>query len=101
YQTQVKDEVGDLARVTIEPQSLWAGLWHELAQLANLEVAGFESAHVLHRDFQRLLEAGARWQWRPTVDLVETLRERKDAGELALIDEANGMATRALDRTLP
>lgn len=101
YQTQVADEVGDLARVRIEPQSLWTGLWHHLPQLPGLEVAGFESAHLLHRDFQRLLEAGARWQWRPTVDLVEALRERKDAGELSLIERANGIATRALERTLP
>jgi Xaa-Pro aminopeptidase len=101
YQTQIGEEVGDLARITIEPQSLWTGLWQQLAHLSNVDVAGFESAHVLHRDFQRLLEAGGRWQWRPTVDLVETLRERKDAGEVALIEAANGIATRALTRTLP
>ena len=101
YQTQVADEVGSLARVFIEAQSLWTGLWQQLSQLANLEVIGFESGHLLHRDFQRLLEAGARWQWRPTVDLVETLRERKDAEELALIEAANGIAIRALERTLP
>jgi Xaa-Pro aminopeptidase len=101
YQTQVADEVGDLARIAIDPQSLWSGLWQQLAPLSHVEVVGFESAHVLHRDFQRLLEAGARWQWRPTVDLVETLREHKDAGELALIEAANGIATRALERTLP
>ena len=101
YQTQVRDEVGDLARVAIEPQSLWTGLWHHLAQIANVTVVGFESAHLLHRDFQRLLENGARWQWRPTLDLVETLRERKDAGEVALIDQAAGVATRALGRTFP
>jgi Xaa-Pro aminopeptidase len=80
---------------------LWTGLWHQLTQLTNLEVIGFESGHLLHRDFQRLLEAGARWQWRPTVDLVETLRERKDADELALIEAANGIAIRALEQTLP
>ena len=45
YQTQVVDEVGDLARVSIEPQSLWTGLWQQLAQLTNLEVVGFESGH--------------------------------------------------------
>ncbi|HXT15503.1 MAG TPA: aminopeptidase P family protein [Gemmatimonadaceae bacterium] len=104
YQTQIAEEVGGLARISIEAQSLWTGLWRELSQLSqqwNLEVAGFESSHLLHRDFQRLLEAGARWQWRPTVDLVETLRERKDAGELALIEAANGIATRALERTMP
>jgi len=101
YQTQVAGEVGEIARVMIEPQSLWTGLWQQLAQQSGLEVMGFESGHLLHRDFQRLLEAGARWQWRPTTDLVETLRERKDAGELALIQAANGIATRALEATLP
>jgi Xaa-Pro aminopeptidase len=101
YKTQIAEEVGDLARISIEPQSLWTGLWSELAQLAYIEVLGFESAHLLHRDFQRLLEAGARWQWRPTLDLVETLRERKDSDELALIEAANGVATRALERTVP
>jgi Xaa-Pro aminopeptidase len=101
YQTQIKTEVGDLARVIIQSQSLWIGLWQQLQQVSGLEVAGFESVHLLHRDFQRLLEAGARWQWRPTMDLVETLRERKDPGELALIETANGIAARALERMLP
>jgi Xaa-Pro aminopeptidase len=100
YQTQIVDEVGDLARISVEAQSLWVGLWHQIVQLPNLEVVGFESGHILHRDFQRLLEGGARWQWRPTIDLVETLRERKDAGELALIEAANGIATRALERAV-
>jgi len=101
YQTQVAEEVGSIARVMIESQSLWSGLWQQLSQFSTIEVIGFESGHLLHRDFQRLLEAGARWQWRPTVDLVETLRERKDADELALIEAANGIAIRALERTLP
>ncbi len=99
YQTQVAQEVGDLARVTIESQSLWTGLWQQLAQL-QVQVAGFESTHLLHRDFQRLLEAGSRWQWRPTVDLVETLRERKGPEEVALIGQAADVAVRALERTL-
>jgi Xaa-Pro aminopeptidase len=99
YQTQVRDEIGDLARVCIETQSLWAGLWKHLMELPGVTVAGFESAHLLHRDFQRLLENGSRWQWRPTLDLVETLRERKDANEVELIRQAAGVATRALGRT--
>jgi Xaa-Pro aminopeptidase len=101
YQTQAADEVGDLARVSIESQSLWGGLWLLLPQLAYVKVAGFESGQLLHRDFQRLLEAGARWQWRPTSELVEALRERKDPDELELITQAAGVATRALERTLP
>ncbi|HEY2064949.1 MAG TPA: aminopeptidase P family protein [Gemmatimonadaceae bacterium] len=101
YQTQVAEEVGDLARVAIEGSSLWSGLWQQLAQLATVRVLGFETAHVQHRDFQRLVEAGARWQWRPTVDLVETLRERKDGDEIARIQDAADTAMRALERTLP
>lgn len=100
YQTQVGEEVGDRARVVIESQSLWTGLWQQLAQHAGTAVLGFESAHLLHRDFQRLLEQGARYQWRPTVDLVETLRERKDAGEVELIARAAGVACAALASTL-
>src|SRR5215472_14604185 len=101
YKTQAAVEVGDVARIAIEPQSLWTGLWQLLPSLAYVEVAGFESGNLVHRDFQRLLEAGGRWSWRPTTDLVETPRESKDADEVALIREAAGVATRALGRTLP
>ena len=90
YQTQVADEVGDIARIVIEPSSLWTGLWQQLAQLSGLQVLGFETAHILHRDFQRL-----------TADLVETLRERKDETEIARITRAADVATTALERTLP
>jgi Xaa-Pro aminopeptidase len=100
YQTQVAAEVGDFARVVIEQSSLWAGLWPQLAAFGYVQVVGFESAHLLHRDFQRLLEAGARWAWRPTAELVEGLRERKDAGEVARIREAAAVAVAALGRTL-
>jgi Xaa-Pro aminopeptidase len=101
YQTQVVEEVGDIAHIVIEPSSLWTGLWQQLGQLPAVQVIGFETAHIQHRDFQRLLESGARWQWRPTVDLVETLRERKDESEIARITQAADVATTALGRTLP
>jgi len=102
YQTQVGTEVGDLVRVRVEATSLWDGLWAELGQFPGRAVIGFESAHVTHREFQRFLDdsAGARWQWRPQGDIVEAMRESKDEGEVALIERAAGMATRALSNTL-
>jgi Xaa-Pro aminopeptidase len=100
YDTQVREEVGELARVDIEAQSLWDGLWRILGDVRPAEILGFESAHLVHRDFERLLNAGSRWQWRATVNMVETLRETKDAGELALIEDAVGVASRALERAV-
>lgn len=100
YQTQAAEESGSVARIVIESHSLWAGLWPRLGEMPFVQVAGFESAHLVHRDFQRLLDAGSRWQWRPTIDLVEVLRERKDEGEIALIQEAVDVAERALEMTL-
>ncbi len=101
YETQVADEVGDVAKVRIEPVSLWAGLWDMLQRIPSVEVIGFESSHLVHRDFQRLLNDGSRWQWRPQLNMVESLRESKDADEVALIAEAARIATSALTRIIP
>jgi Xaa-Pro aminopeptidase len=101
YATQVADEVAATTAVRIEPSSLWSGLWSLLPGLSGVERIGFESAHLLHRDFQRLLEQGARWQWRPTVDMVERLRERKDETEVGLIVRAIAVAEAALAETVP
>ena len=101
YETQVATEVGDFADVRIEPTSLWTGLWDLLPRLHSMELLGFESAHIVHRDFQRLLTEGARWQWRPQLGLVEDLRESKDEDEVALITEAARIATTALGRVVP
>jgi Xaa-Pro aminopeptidase len=101
YETQVESEIGSLATVRIEPNSLWTALWDMLPRLQSREILGFESAHLVHRDFQRLLSEGSRWQWRPQVGLVEDLRESKDEQEVALIAEAARIATTALGRVVP
>jgi Xaa-Pro aminopeptidase len=100
YDEQAREESGDVARVLIESQSLWAALWRELPPLVGVETIAFESAHLLHRDFARLLESGTRWRWRPAVELVEALREVKDADEVARHAEAAKIAVHALSVTL-
>ncbi len=100
YEEQAREESGDEARVLIESQSLWSALWRELPVLTGVETIAFESAHLLHRDFARLLESGTRWRWRPAVELVESLREVKDASEVARHAEAGKIAVHALSVTL-
>ncbi len=96
YKTQVADEVGETVAVLIDSESLWLSLWKHLGRSAGLKVIGFESVHMPHRDFERLLEAGARWQWRPVEEMVESLRQRKDKHELEMITAAAQVATTAL-----
>jgi Xaa-Pro aminopeptidase len=100
YATQAAAEVRADVRVFIEPTSIWRGLWAQLPSLTGLHAIGFESAQLLHRDFERLLREGNRWQWRPTIDMVEALREIKDEDELHAIGRAIGVAERALNRVL-
>jgi Xaa-Pro aminopeptidase len=100
YETQVAGEVVGASRVLIEKTSLWKGLWQQLGERQGTAAFGFESAHMLHRDFQRLLEDGPRWTWRPTTDLVEDLRARKEAREVEAIRLAGVIATSALEKTL-
>jgi Xaa-Pro aminopeptidase len=89
YQTQVKEEVGDFARVTIDLVSTWNALWRLMPEL-RVTTVGFESAHLLHRDFARLMQQGDQWMWRPTMD----------ADEVAAIQRAARVATAALERTV-
>lgn len=96
YATQVEEEVGHATTVRIEPTSLWIGLWEHLQSAHGVERIGFETAHMLHRDFSRLLEQGGRWQWRPIEDIVERLREVKDADEILAIEAAVAIAETAL-----
>ncbi len=99
YQTQARQECPPAVRIRVEAASLWTGVWQTLAELG-AQTTGFETSHLTHRDFQRLLEQGDRFTWRATSDLVESLRVCKDPDEVALIRAAGRVATEALARTI-
>ena len=101
YRTQARDEVAGVADVEIEGMSLWSRLWNVLPRLGGVTTLGFDSAHLTHADFQRLVDGGARWQWRPMSGIVEALRQQKDPGELARIRTAVEIAESALAATVP
>jgi Xaa-Pro aminopeptidase len=101
YRAQSRAEVGDLAQVEIEGTSLWARLWSVLPRMAGVTQIGFESTYMTHADYQRLVDSGARWHWRPTTGLVEGLRQKKDAGELEQIRKAVSIAETALEFLIP
>jgi Xaa-Pro aminopeptidase len=103
YAAQVRGEVHATVQSLVEPASLWAGLWRELGRRSGVTTIAFETAHVTHQEAARFLDAGtegARWHWRPAVNLVEVLREAKDADEVTRIREAVRIAEHALGRTI-
>jgi len=103
YAVQVRNEVGEAARIIIETTSLWTRLFAVLPDLGPLESIGFESPHLSHADVERLSEPrkeGPGSRWRPASGLVEALREQKDAHEVACIRDAVQMAEAALTRTI-
>ncbi len=101
YRDQAQSEVGELARVRIEP----GGLWERAVKLLGVEPGigrvGYE-AHVLTaREAQRLEESQRPWEIVPAGELVEALRASKGPEEVEAIRRAAAVATRALAATLP
>ena len=98
YQTQVAEEVGDLARIEIDSAGFVARLLKLLPEYLQVRMLGFE-AHVLTvREAARLTDPDCGWRFRPTSDLVEGLRAVKDGDEVAAIGAAGQAACAALGR---
>lgn len=101
YRAQARAECGTIAQVEIEGTSLWTRLWSVLPKMDGVTTVGFESAHLLHVDYQRLVEAGVRWHWHATTNIIEELRQQKDATEMEHIRAAVAIAEQALGLTVP
>jgi Xaa-Pro aminopeptidase len=100
YDEQARAEVGGAARVEVERTSVWERLFREMSRLEPLETVGFEGHSVTVREAERLVSSGKAWRWQPAGELVEALRVRKDAGEVAAIRAAAALAAQALRSTL-
>lgn len=98
YAAQAPQEVGAAAEVLVERASVWSRVGKLLAERGGR--FGFESHVTTVRDAERLAAiAGARPE--PVSDLVERLREVKDAGEVEAIRAAGALALDALAEVLP
>ncbi|HYU28878.1 MAG TPA: aminopeptidase P family protein [Gemmatimonadales bacterium] len=103
YDEQARQQCGAVARVEIEGTSVWERLFKELPTVTSgtLSLIGFEAHALSVKDAERLSSGpGASWRWKPAGELVERLRVRKDAGEVAAIRSAAAVATAALRDTL-
>ena len=92
YDEQARAEAGAVARVEVERTSVWERLFKALATLGPLERVGYEPHVLTVKDAERLSQAGRAWRWCPARELVERLRQRKDAGEIAAIRAAATLA---------
>lgn len=103
YDEQARQQSGAVARVEIEGTSVWDRLFKELPTVTSgtLSLIGFEAHAITVKDAERLSTGpGASWRWKAAGELVERLRVRKDAGEVAAIRSAAAVAAAALRDTL-
>jgi Xaa-Pro aminopeptidase len=101
YRTQADEEVGDSARIEIVGSDLWARLWEILRQQGQVGVLGYESHVVTVQQATIFSRAENPVTTRPGGELVEQLRVRKHASEVAAIRSAAALATEALRAVLP
>lgn len=99
YGVQAPQEAGAAAEVMIERQSVWSRVQRVLVDSDPAQV-GFEAQVLSVRDAERL-RAMVGATTIPTSDLIEGLRQVKDAGEVAAIRAAATLALEALAEVLP
>jgi Xaa-Pro aminopeptidase len=99
YATQAPQEVGETARVEIDPASVWQRLLKRVSELPPAAL-GIEAHALTVKDAERMGGAG-RGRTVPTTELVERLRAVKDPAEVAAIRRAAELAQAALAEVLP
>jgi Xaa-Pro aminopeptidase len=99
YAVQAPQEIGAIADTLIERANVW-GRVERLVRDLGTDRVGFESHVMPAREASRVtgwLDSGAL----PVADLIEELRQVKDADEVSRIREAGRLACEALAEVLP
>jgi Xaa-Pro aminopeptidase len=100
YRTQAEGELGNDVRIEIPAADVWERLWHVLGEYPRVERLGFEAHAVTVAEAERFARAAGRPRCQPVKNLIERLRQTKDAEEIAAIRRAAALATEALTATL-
>jgi len=101
YREQAAEEIGDVARISIDNGSAWERLFAALPEFLRGGTLGFEAEHLTAREAARLTERERPWKLAPTVGLVEGLRAVKSPEEVEAIRRAGSVATTALEEVAP
>jgi Xaa-Pro aminopeptidase len=99
YAVQAPEETAGAVEVAVEANNLWDRLRHLIENGPRCRL-GFERERLTVREAERLSRIDHA-EPVPTADLVESLREVKDAGEVAAIRAAAALAQEALAEILP
>jgi Xaa-Pro aminopeptidase len=100
YRVQAEEEVGGAARVEIVDADVWARVLDVLRERRAARM-GFEAHIVTVHQAARFNRSDAPSRFQPVQELVERLRVRKHASEVAAIRRAAALAADALAATLP
>jgi len=98
YETQSREEVGELARIVIDGTGSWERVLKLLPDYPLVRSVGYEGHVVTVREAERLAGEGASaWRFLPRTDVVEGLRVAKAPEEVDAIRAAGAVATAALE----
>lgn len=100
YAEQAREEAGDAAEVRVAEDGLRDALGKMLPGDDAPPVLGLEAHRMTVEGAGRLRAVSEAVDWRDTTDLVEKLREVKDAGEIRRLARAAEVACRALEEVL-
>lgn len=100
YEQQAAEEVEASVAVRITRDGLARELADCLEEAGAPRVLGLEAEHVSVRERRELGEKCGRSAWEDAPPIVERLRARKEAAEVARIEEAARIAALAFEQTL-